>query len=249
MGIRAHGHGRRSAHREVTSMLSRGALGLASSRTRRGLGLSWSGEVTWMLARGALGLASSRTGRGIAVSWSVLFILSLLLQYGTFALAPAALAVHDEGLFELDGNAVSGAVELEQPLIMDGERRRSECERPVLKQQRQDEQHAPRDGNAPPRPRACEPQGAPRQHPCDLPAPGEAKPPPRPRACEPQGSPRQHRCDLPVGRPSSMPMCPDPHDRARSPKRRFPCDPDPDPAACDEPLPRRWRRVLPAGGR
>src|SRR5439155_3179303 len=69
-GIRAHGHRPRSAHREVISMLSRGALALASSRTRR----------------------------GIALSWSVLFILSLLLQYATFALAPAALAVHDDGL-------------------------------------------------------------------------------------------------------------------------------------------------------
>jgi uncharacterized repeat protein (TIGR01451 family) len=64
-------------------------------------------EVTSMLSRGALGLASSRTRRAFALSWSVLFILSLLLQYATFALAPAALAVHDEGLFELDGNAVS----------------------------------------------------------------------------------------------------------------------------------------------
>ena len=62
-----------------------------------------------MLSRGAFRLASSRTRRGIALSWSVLFILSLLLQYATFALAPAALAVHDEGKFELDGNAVSGA--------------------------------------------------------------------------------------------------------------------------------------------
>jgi uncharacterized repeat protein (TIGR01451 family) len=62
-----------------------------------------------MLSRGAFRLASSRTRRGIALSWSVLFILSLLLQYATFALAPAALAVHDEGLFELDGNAVSDA--------------------------------------------------------------------------------------------------------------------------------------------
>src|SRR4051794_29571651 len=64
-------------------------------------------EVTSMLSRGALRLVSSRTRRGIALSWSVLFILSLLLQYATFALAPAALAVHDDGLFELDGNAVN----------------------------------------------------------------------------------------------------------------------------------------------
>ena len=62
-----------------------------------------------MMSRGALGLASPRTRRGIAISWSVLFILSLLLQYAAFAVAPAALAVHDEGKFELDGNAVSGA--------------------------------------------------------------------------------------------------------------------------------------------
>ena len=58
-----------------------------------------------MLSRGALGLASSRTRRAFALSWSVLFILSLLLQYATFALAPAALAVHN-GQFQLDGNAV-----------------------------------------------------------------------------------------------------------------------------------------------
>ena len=62
-----------------------------------------------MLSRGALGLANSRTRRGIALSWTVLFILSLLLQYATFALAPAALAVHADGTFELDGNAVASA--------------------------------------------------------------------------------------------------------------------------------------------
>jgi uncharacterized repeat protein (TIGR01451 family) len=53
---------------------------------------------------------SARTRRAIALSWSVLFILSLVLQYATFALAPSVLAVHDEGVFELDGNALaSGA--------------------------------------------------------------------------------------------------------------------------------------------
>ena len=62
-----------------------------------------------MLSRGALGLASSRTRRGIALSWSVLFILSLLLQYTTFAMAPSALAAHNEGIFELDGNAIDQA--------------------------------------------------------------------------------------------------------------------------------------------
>jgi uncharacterized repeat protein (TIGR01451 family) len=61
-----------------------------------------------MMSRGALGLASPRTRRGLALTWAVLFTLSLLLQYATFAFAPAALAVHDEGLFELDGNTIAG---------------------------------------------------------------------------------------------------------------------------------------------
>jgi len=50
-----------------------------------------------------------RTRRSLALSWSALFVLSLLLQYFSFALASPALAVHDEGLFELDGNAVNQA--------------------------------------------------------------------------------------------------------------------------------------------
>jgi uncharacterized repeat protein (TIGR01451 family) len=62
-----------------------------------------------MLSRGALGLASPRVRRGLALSWSALFVLSLLLQYMAFATAPAALAAHDNGLFELDGNAIDEA--------------------------------------------------------------------------------------------------------------------------------------------
>jgi uncharacterized repeat protein (TIGR01451 family) len=62
-----------------------------------------------MLSRGALGLASPRLRRGLALSWSALFVLSLLLQYMAFAAAPTALASHDEGIFELDGNAVDQA--------------------------------------------------------------------------------------------------------------------------------------------
>jgi uncharacterized repeat protein (TIGR01451 family) len=60
-----------------------------------------------MMSRGALGLASPRTRRGLALTWAVLFTLSLLLQYATFAFAPAALAVHETHLFELDGNATN----------------------------------------------------------------------------------------------------------------------------------------------
>src|SRR4051812_15426750 len=64
-----------------------------------------------MATRGLWHFMGARTRRGMALSWSALFVMSLLLQYATFALAPAALAVHDEGLFELDGNtANSGAV-------------------------------------------------------------------------------------------------------------------------------------------
>jgi len=45
----------------------------------------------------------------LALSLSALFVLSLLLQYFSFALAAPVAAVHDEGLFELDGNAVNQA--------------------------------------------------------------------------------------------------------------------------------------------
>jgi uncharacterized repeat protein (TIGR01451 family)/fimbrial isopeptide formation D2 family protein len=43
----------------------------------------------------------------LTLSWTALFVLSLLLQYFSFAAAPSVLAVHDEGLFELDGNTVA----------------------------------------------------------------------------------------------------------------------------------------------
>ena len=64
-----------------------------------------------MASRGLWHLMGARTRRGLALSWSALFVLSLLMQYFTFALAPAALAVHNDGLFELDGNTANdGAV-------------------------------------------------------------------------------------------------------------------------------------------
>ena len=62
-----------------------------------------------MTSWGALGLVSRRVRRGVALSWSALFVLSLLLQYFSFALASPVGAVHDEGLFELDGNAVASS--------------------------------------------------------------------------------------------------------------------------------------------
>ena len=60
-----------------------------------------------MASRGLWHFMGARTRRGMALSWSALFVLSLLLQYFSFALAPAALAVHNDGLFELDGNTVN----------------------------------------------------------------------------------------------------------------------------------------------
>ena len=65
-----------------------------------------------MASRGIWRVMSARTRRGLALSWSALFVLSLLLQYFSFALAPAALAVHDEDLFELDGNTANSAAVL-----------------------------------------------------------------------------------------------------------------------------------------
>ncbi len=60
-----------------------------------------------MASRGLWHFMSARTRRSLALSWSALFVLSLLLQYFSFALASPALAVHDEKLFELDGNATN----------------------------------------------------------------------------------------------------------------------------------------------
>ena len=62
-----------------------------------------------MASRGLWHFMSARTRRSLALSWSALFIVSLLLQYFSFALASPALAVHDDGLFELDGNAIDQA--------------------------------------------------------------------------------------------------------------------------------------------
>jgi len=62
-----------------------------------------------MASRGLWHVMSARKRRSLALSWAALFVLSLLMQYFSFALASPALAVHDEGLFELDGNATGQA--------------------------------------------------------------------------------------------------------------------------------------------
>ena len=48
---------------------------------------------------------SARTRRSLTLTWVALFVLSLMLQYASFAAAPPVLAVHDEQ-FQLDGNAI-----------------------------------------------------------------------------------------------------------------------------------------------
>ena len=62
-----------------------------------------------MASRGLWHFMSARTRRSLALSWSALFVLSLLLQYFSFAVAsPVAAYVGTPGgstIFELDGNA------------------------------------------------------------------------------------------------------------------------------------------------
>ena len=62
-----------------------------------------------MASRGIWRFMSVRTRRSLALTWTALFVFSLLLQYMSFAAAPPVLAVHDENLFELDGNATDSA--------------------------------------------------------------------------------------------------------------------------------------------
>jgi uncharacterized repeat protein (TIGR01451 family)/fimbrial isopeptide formation D2 family protein len=52
---------------------------------------------------------SARTRRGLTLLWTALFLFSLVLQYVSFAAPASVLAVHDEGLFELDGNVEGSA--------------------------------------------------------------------------------------------------------------------------------------------
>jgi uncharacterized repeat protein (TIGR01451 family)/fimbrial isopeptide formation D2 family protein len=54
-------------------------------------------------------LMSRRTRRALTLSWAAIFILSLLLQYAALSAPSSALAAHDVGLFELDGNAIDQA--------------------------------------------------------------------------------------------------------------------------------------------
>ena len=62
-----------------------------------------------MTSRGIWWYMSARTRKSLTLFWTALFVCSLLMQYASFAAAPPVAAVHDEGIFELDGNALDQA--------------------------------------------------------------------------------------------------------------------------------------------
>ena len=63
-----------------------------------------------MMSRGIWWYMSARTRKSLVLFWAALFVFSIALQYANFVVAPApALAVHEDGTFELDGNAVDEA--------------------------------------------------------------------------------------------------------------------------------------------
>ena len=62
-----------------------------------------------MRSRGVLFALSAASRKGLALTWTALLVSTLLLQYAAFAAPSAALAVHSDGVFELDGDATAGA--------------------------------------------------------------------------------------------------------------------------------------------
>ena len=60
------------------------------------------------MSRGLWFAMSARTRRGLVLLWTALFLCSLALQSVQLASPSVTLAVHDEGLFEMDGDAVNG---------------------------------------------------------------------------------------------------------------------------------------------
>ena len=61
------------------------------------------------MSRGLWFAVSARTRRSLTALWVALFLCSLALQYAQLAAPRPALAAHNEGIFELDGNAIDGA--------------------------------------------------------------------------------------------------------------------------------------------
>ena len=61
------------------------------------------------MSRGLWFAMNARTRRSLTLLWTALFLFSLVLQSVQLATPGAVLAVHDEGLFELDGNVETSA--------------------------------------------------------------------------------------------------------------------------------------------
>jgi len=57
-----------------------------------------------MMSRGFLYALGAGARKSLVLLWTAVLLCSLLLQYAVIATPSAVLAVHDEGLFELDGN-------------------------------------------------------------------------------------------------------------------------------------------------
>ena len=60
------------------------------------------------MSRGLWLATSARTRRTIVLLWTALFLCSIAMQSVQLAVPTPVLAVHDDGLFEMDGNALNG---------------------------------------------------------------------------------------------------------------------------------------------
>lgn len=61
------------------------------------------------MSRGLWFAMSARTRRSLTLLWTALFLCSLAMQYVHLAVPAPTLAAHDEGIFELDGDALDSA--------------------------------------------------------------------------------------------------------------------------------------------
>jgi len=86
-----------------------GSIPASASREESEIVARQGGRGHTMRSRGFAWSMSDRARRGVTLSWLVLFVLSILLQYGNLSNPGSTLAVHDDGIFELDGNALDQA--------------------------------------------------------------------------------------------------------------------------------------------
>src|SRR3954447_25134580 len=62
-----------------------------------------------MMSRGFLYTLGTGARKSLVLLWTAVLLCSLLLQYAVIAAPSPVLAVHDDGLFELDGNVEGDA--------------------------------------------------------------------------------------------------------------------------------------------